>query len=132
LFSFWITVSSSPVVVTLSFSQGISEGFEEKVKLIWCISGNWKSLGIIFYEALNDYEAGLKVRFDVISKVESEALLPEIVLTEDETDALKFPIDRDRNIEGGQEKVDKTLMEFFETMLQFENLLADDPQSVQL
>jgi hypothetical protein len=91
-----------------------------------------EQLGIIFYEALNDYEAGLKVRFDVISKVESEALLPEIVLTEDETDALKFPIDRDRNIEGGQEKVDKTLMEFFETMLQFENLLADDPQSVQL
>lgn len=89
-------------------------------------------LEIEFNEALNDFEAGLKVRFDVDEKVSSEALLPEVVLTEDDADALNFPVDSARNVVGGQSDVDFWLKQVFDQMLELENILAEDPQNPQL
>jgi hypothetical protein len=70
--------------------------------------------------------------FDVQEQVSSENLLPEVVLTEDDEDALMFPIDSSRAIAGGQANADDRLMELFNDMLQLENLLTNDQQNVQL
>jgi hypothetical protein len=49
-----------------------------------------------FKVALIDYTASLDVRFDVVEAADQESLLPEVVLDEDEEDALAFPVDTAR------------------------------------
>jgi hypothetical protein len=83
-------------------------------------------------DALNDFNASVQVRFDVAEQVNSEKLLPEVVLSEDDEDALMFPIDSSRVIEGGQQKIETYLMDLFNEMLTLENFLSNDSQNVQL
>lgn len=76
--------------------------------------------GVEFAEALNDYTAGLDVQFDVVEAVEQENLLPGIVLTEDDEDALNFPIDAARSVEGGASDVQFRLMQLFDEVIEKE------------
>jgi hypothetical protein len=53
-------------------------------------------------------------------------------LTEDDEDALMFPIDSSRAIAGGQASAESRQMDLFNDMLALENLLSNDQQNVQL
>jgi hypothetical protein len=63
------------------------------------------ALGIAMAASLLDYTVGLDVQYDVVDDAEQENLLPEVVLDEDETDALSFPVDTARAIDGGESDV---------------------------
>lgn len=90
------------------------------------------ALAVVLAEALVDYTQGLDVQFDVVADAEQEALLPEVTLTEDEEDALSFPIDAARQSEGGQDDVQALLMVMFNDVLEAERLLAEDSADLDL
>jgi hypothetical protein len=80
--------------------------------------------GVALAEALVDYTASLDVQYDVVEDAEQERLLPEVTLDEDEQDALAFPIDTSRQVEGGQDDVDFRLKQLFRSILEVEAQLA--------
>jgi hypothetical protein len=87
--------------------------------------------GVELAEALVDYTAGLDVAYDVVDAADQETLLPEVVLIEDEEDALMFPIDAARSTEGGQSDVTFRLMQLYDSVIDAEfNLRSDsgDPE----
>jgi hypothetical protein len=61
------------------------------------------------------------VRYDVAEAADQEALLPDVVLDEDEQDALAFPIDTARATDGGQADVTFRLMQLFEVVTEVES-----------
>jgi hypothetical protein len=88
--------------------------------------------GVELAEALVDSEAGLDVQYDVVDAADQESLLPEVVLTEDEEDALMFPIDAARSTEGGQADVTFRLMQLYDTVIDAEFNLRNDSEDSEL
>lgn len=86
----------------------------------------------LFLAAFIDYEASLDAKVDVQAAADQELLLPETVLTEDEEDALMFPIDTSRQTEGGQDDIVYKLMQLFDTVTLAEAALALDSNNQEL
>jgi hypothetical protein len=89
-------------------------------------------LGVKLSEAVVDYSASLDVKYDVVEDAEAETLLPEVNLNEDETDALAFPIDAARQVEGGNQDVTFRLMQLFRAILDVETQLAQSDSDLEL
>lgn len=64
--------------------------------------------------------------------VNAENLLPSIEFTEDETDALGFPVDTSRQLVGGGASIDTHLKRMFRDVLLIENELAANPGDLDL
>lgn len=83
-------------------------------------------LAVEVASALIDFQAGLDVQYDVVEDAQAESFLPEVVFDEDEQDALAFPIDAARSVEGGQADVDFRLLQLFDAILDAEKNLAEN------
>lgn len=82
--------------------------------------------------ATTDFGAGLDVQFDVVEAARQEELLPEVTLSEDDEDALMFPVDTARAKTGGEKEVAARLMQLFDAINAVEGELARDKENTEL
>jgi hypothetical protein len=118
------------------YFQALEEQFQGAERdYNWAVAQNMPEaaeLALTFEEALNDYSAGLDVQFDVVEAARQEELLPEVTLTEDDEDALMFPVDAARAKLGGQAEVEARLMVLFDAINALEGELALDKENTEL
>jgi len=88
--------------------------------------------GVVFKLALVDYTQSLDVRFDVVEAADQESLLPEVVLDEDEEDALAFPVDSARQTEGGQDQVVTRMKQLYDAILRADAAYASSDEDLEL
>lgn len=81
-----------------------------------------------FDKALLDYNAALDVQFDVVEAVGQEALMPEVVLDEDEEDELKEPLDAARLRDGGNADIYEIRKKLFDEITKLESLNRKDKE----
>jgi hypothetical protein len=116
------------------FFSAVKSQFEKaETEYNWALAEkkpNVLALAAIFDEALVDYSASLDVAYDVVEAVQQENLLPEIVLTEDEEDEIKVPVDAARAETGGQATIEKLFMSLFDVIIKNEENLSKDKESV--
>jgi len=117
------------------FAAVLSQFETAETNYNWAVAENKPEaidLGVIFDEALVDYSASLDVAYDVVEDVQQEALLPEIVLTEDEEDEYKIPVDEARAVAGGSKLIEGTLMSLFDRITADEEALGLDKENTAL
>jgi hypothetical protein len=118
------------------YFQALEEQFQGAERdYNWAVAQNVPQaaeLAVAFEEALTDYSAGLDVQFDVVEAARQEELLPEVVLTEDDEDALTFPVDTARAKLGGGKEVTARLMQLFDAINGVESALALDKENTEL
>jgi hypothetical protein len=98
----------------------------------WAVAENKPNateLGEAFDKALLDFNAALDVQFDVVEDVGQEALIPEVVLTEDEEEELMQPIKDARAKDGGAADIKELMKRLFDDVTGLETKLSKDKEN---